>query len=392
MCKVFFKLLLSFSFVLFLSCTINDQKEFLLIFECNSNKSELVTQVKEFEINHPDHFESKLFLAEYYISIGDVDSAFDYLKRAEIVNKKASRDYRDFNYSRLYGYLASVYVNRGEVSIAEDYVNKAICYDKNQISGFEYLLGHIYVLKGEKDKALTIFNDIYSKRPDIATASDLQTYMYLLAEAEDYQRCIEVINVYFGTGQWFGGLGSFSSSVFEKAGMLQESLLCAFLEYEYYSSMTTPNNEKYLENIANVEKLCRENGTIDTVLPVLSLIKNLYTGNEILSDEVHENFITKYLILRNKINAKKINEEELGVLLSLESYFRVFPSYYWSVWESIKIIDGTQSKNYISVLKKVIALNPSSDLSVKARGEIKDIFGLSNSESTDLDLLLFNQF
>ena len=390
MCKIFFKLLLSFSFILFLSCTINDQKEFLLIVESNSNKSEIVTQVKEFEINHPNHFESKLFLAEYYISIGDVDSAFDYLKRAEVVKKKASKENKDINYSRLYGYLATIYVSRGEISIAEDYVNKAINYDEKHISGYEYLLGHIYVLKENKDKALTIFNDIYSKRPDIATASDLQTYMYLLAEAEDYQKCIEVINVYFGTGQWFAGLGTFSSSIFEKAGMLQESLLCAFLEYEYYSSMTTSNNEKYLENIGNVEKLCRENGTIDTVLPVLALIKNLYTVNEILSDEVHGNFITKYLILRNKINEKKIKEEELGILLSLESYFRAFPSYYWAIWESIKIIDDSQSKNYISVLKKVIALSPSSDLSVKAREEIKKIFGFSNSENIDLDLLLFN--
>ena len=191
------------------------------------------------------------------------------------------------------------------------------------------------------------------------------------------------------TGQWFPGLGSFSSNVFEKSGMLQESLLCAFLEYEYNSSMTASDDERFLKNIDSVEQLCKENGTYEEVSPVLYLIRNLYRTNEDIELKIHDNFISKYLIIRNRINDKTVTENDFQVLLSLEPYLRSFPIYYWTVWECVKVIDPAHLKNFVNVLKKTIALSPKSKLADTARNEIKKVFGVSTNEKIDLDLLLF---
>ena len=386
--RILISVLLIVSCVMF-SCSNKVQDEFLSLIESNKSQNEIVSLVKDFEINHPKHFESKLYLAEYFISIDDVGSAFEYLKRAEITKKNAVKNNRDVNFSRMYGNLAIIHLSNGELEIAEEYVTKAIKYDKKQNLGYEYILGHIYVLKEDNQNALEIFNDIYSRQPNIATSSDLQTFMYLLADSENYEKCIEILNVYFETGKWFMGLGSFSSTVFEKAGMLQEAILCAFLEYEYYSSMTEPDDEKYLENLSKVEEMCINNGSIDVVSPIISLIKNLYTKNETLSDSFSSNFISKYLVLKNKINEKNISIEEFAVLLSLETYFQAFPSYYWAIWEGVKIVDNAHKKDYVPVLKKIIALSPSSVLATKARNEVKFLLDGSNPDNTDLDYLLF---
>ena len=375
--------------LLLLSCTSKVQEEFNSITNSKKSDTEIVKLVKEFEIKHPKHFESKLLLAEYYISVNDVDNAYDYLKRAAVVKKYADKKQRDVYYTKLFGYLATIEFSRKEYDSAEINVKNAIKYDKQHTHGYEYMLGHLQVIKENNEDALKIFDDIYAKQPELATASDLQTYMYLLAEAERYEECTAIINTYMATGQWFAGLGSFASTVFEKAGMLQESLLCAFLEYEYNSSMTAPEDEKFLKNIDSVEQLCKENGTLEIVLPVLSLIRNLYTNNENFTVEVHDNFVSKYLIIRNRIKGKTATESDFQVLLSLEPYFRNFPIYYWNVWECVKVIDSNQLKNFVTVLKKTIALSPSSALAETARNEIKDIFGVSSNENVDLDLLLF---
>lgn len=376
------------SLVLF-SCKNQVQEEFNSITNSKKSDVEIVRLVKEFEIKHPKHFESKLLLAEYFISVNDVDNAYDYLKRAEVVKKYADKKQKDSYLTKMYGYLATIEFSKKEYDAAETYIKNAINYDKQHTQGYEYMLGHLQVIKENNEQALKLFDDIYSNQPELATASDLQTYMYLLADAERYEDCTTIINKYMATGQWFAGLGSFASTVFEKDGMLQESLLCAFLEYEYNSSMTVPEDAKFLKNIDSVEQLCKENGTIEIVQPVLSLIRNLYTNNENVTLEVHDNFISKYLIIRNKINSKTVTENDFQILLSLEPYFRNFPIYYWSVWECVKVIDSNQLKNFVTVLKKAIALSPTSALADTARNEIKDVFGVASNEKIDLDLLLF---
>ncbi len=376
------------SLVLF-SCKNQVQEEFNSITNSKKSGVEIVRLVKEFEIKHPKHFESKLFLAEYFISINDIDNAYDYLKRAEVVKKYVDKKQKDSYFTKMYGYLATIELSKKKYDAAEIYIKNAINYDKQHTQGYEYMLGHLQVIKENNEQALKLFDDIYSKQPELATVNDLQTYMYLLAEAERYDDCITIINKYMPTGQWFAGLGSFASTVFEKNGMLQESLLCAFLEYEYNSSMTVPEDEKFLKNMDSVEQLCKENGTSEIVMPVLFLIRNLYINNENITLEVRDNFISEYLILRNKINSKAVTENDFKIFLSLEPYFRNFPIYYWSVWQCVKVIDSNQLPNFVAVLKKVIALSPTSALADTARNEIKDVFGVISNEKIDLDLLLF---
>ena len=57
--------------------------------------------------------------------------------------------------------------------------------------------------------------------------------------------------------------------------------------------------------------------------------------------------------------------------------------------DPVKIVDNAHKKDYVPVLKKIIALSPSSVLATKARNEVKFLLDGSNPDNTDLDYLLF---
>ena len=50
-------------------------------------------------------------------------------------------------------------LSNGELEIAEEYVTKAIKYDKKQNLGYEYILGHIYVLKEDNQIVVKYVTD-----------------------------------------------------------------------------------------------------------------------------------------------------------------------------------------------------------------------------------------
>lgn len=145
------KLLLSISIIclslVLMSCNNRVQGEFNSITNSKKSDTEIVKLVKEFEIKHPKHFESKLLLAEYYISVNDVDNAYDYLKRAEVVKKYADKKQKDSYLTKMYGYLATIEFSKKEYDAAESYIKNAINYDKQHTQGYEYMLGHLQVIK-----------------------------------------------------------------------------------------------------------------------------------------------------------------------------------------------------------------------------------------------------
>lgn len=370
------------------SCSVNKKYNDLL--QTSKSETELLSNLKDFEINNPKHFESKLLLADYYLENNEPETALEYLKRAEVVKKHANRENRNENYSKLYAKQALIYFDAKDFDLAEQKCLEAIKYDKNKRLGYEYLLSHIYIEKQKNEEALSIIEKVYELHPELAGVKDLQAYMYLLAENSKYEKCAEILDLYLKTGKWFTGLGTFASNVYEKLGKNEESFLCAFLEYDYYSSMFQADDERFLENLSKIEKLFKDNGNFNSIEPAFYYVKNLYTSNEDLTNlSLSQNFISNYLIIRNKINNKTVSNNDFSELILLEPYYSSFPVYYWYVWECVKNIDRAQLKNYISVLKKVIALNPSSPYAIKAREEISKEFGDLKLDEVDLDLLLF---
>lgn len=363
--------LLSILIILFSGCTFKTQKEYeQLMNTAQSDVSEVIKSVTEFEISNPNHFESKLFLAEYYLAAGDLVNAENYLKRAETVKKHVARASKKENLTKFYAYFARTEFMKQDYDSAISYANEALKLDKSDLYSMSYLIGHCYVASGNEEEAIKYFDSEYKRNPQTATSNDLQAYMYLLNGADRIDECKAIIAEYITKGKWFYGLGTFCSGVYEKAGDVQNSLLYAFMDYEYYSSMYQGDDVKFVENLKNVEAALKASGQYETAEPAFKLIYGLYTNPGSYFGTVTPNFISDYLIVRNKIKTNDVTQVDFNVLLGLEPCLASFPVYYWSVWECVKQLDEAQLKNYLPVLEKVIALSPSSPYSDLARNEI----------------------
>ncbi|MBR5866638.1 MAG: hypothetical protein IKZ04_01890, partial [Spirochaetaceae bacterium] len=90
------------------------------------------------------------------------------------------------------------------------------------------------------------------------------------------------------------------------------------------------------------------------------------------------------LQLKEKINSKNISEQDFIQLLSLEPYFIQFTSFYWLVWESVKILTFDERINFLSVLKKIIALNPDGMYADFARKEILELMSCEENLSNEM--------
>ena len=55
----------------------------------------------------------------------------------------------------------------------------------------------------------------------------------------------------------------------------------------------------------------------------------------------------------------------------------------------VKNLDESQLKNYLVILKKIIALNPNGVFAQKARVEIETLFDLKIEDINSLDSLIF---
>lgn len=381
-------LLCSLLFLL-IGCSLNSQKKFETLLSNQKELNETIKVITDFEIANPNDFESKLFLADYYIASEDYVNAEIYLKRAEKVKKHAPHKNKKENLSKLYAYLARISFINKEYESVITYGKKSLKYNPTTNYSISYLIGHAYVVMDKNEEALKVFDTEYQKYPDKASPDDLQAYMYLLNDAERINECINIIEQYVKTGKWFYGLGAFCSGVYEKAGNIQESLLYAFLDYEYYSSLYEANDSKFIENLNNVEATLKKNNQYEIAEPIMKLILGLYKDVDNYEASITKNFISDYLLIRNKINKKNVTQIDFNILIEMEPYFSSFPIYYWSIWNCVKILDYNSLKNYLPVLKKVIALNPSSVYSELARNEIAKVFGIKITENTDLDLLLF---
>lgn len=378
-------------FILFTGCNLNMQKKYnALISSTPSDINEIVKDITEFEIENPNHFESKIFLAEYYFACADYDNAENYLKRAELVKKHASRASKNESYAELYTFKARIDFLKKNYESAILNANNAAKYDKLNTYGLDYLIGHCYVATEKEDEAIKYFDIAYKKDPARASENDMRAYMYLLNDTDRIEECKVIMNNFLATGKWFYGLGAFCSNVYEKSGDVQESLFYAFMDYEYISSIFKPDDVKFVENLMNVKAVLEANGQFEKAEPAYNLILGLYTNVSNYSGNITSCFISDYLIIRHKIMAKEVSEVDLNVLLGMEKYFSSFPVYYWSIWETVCLLDESSSKNFLPVLKKVIALSPSSVYSDKARKEISRVFDVKVDTNTDLDLLLFN--
>jgi tetratricopeptide (TPR) repeat protein len=324
----------------------------------------LVSTLEDFTIRHPDHFDSKVDLGIYYLATGEMGRAKDYLRRAE-ADIGGGGDLRDTksggppgedgkNIPLMYGALGQLYLGQGDYEQALEYADRAIETDRGNRETYRFLKGHILIARKEYAPALEIFDGLLRDRregpadevPGQTMAEELRAYLFLLTQAERQADAAAVLDRYFETGAFFPGLGIFAAMVYRAAGERERAAYALYLEQEYRSGYGTLNPES------------RDETTLGDLPPL--------PGNF---------FAAEYLRIKDHIAAGTVSEEQYHRYIELESYFRLFPSYYWNLWLGARLIYPQDYRNFAPALRKIIALDKDGPLARNAWEELTSLLG-----------------
>lgn len=370
--------------LVFAGCKVNNmENEYNGIIQSGKTGEQLLAALSDFEVRNSDHFASKIDLAGYYMLSGNYEQAKNYLLRAEslipdVKRKKSQKQ----NIIILYGSLSYLYLLEQDFSPAESYARKAIDYDVDLGKEYTYLLAQIMYAQGRSDDALQLFDEVYQFLPDKISNDDIKTYVYLLSEKKRYADASKLLDVFFSRNVYFPGLGLFASSVYENNEETEKSILCAYIDYEYYTGYQHINSNDFLANLDRLQKKLTDTNTLGKGIAAIQLIRCSIDGSSIPPDlAVSDFFVAKYLMLKMKLLSGTYTAGEFDEYLQMEPFFSSFPVYYWNVWFAVSGLPVESRKGYTSLLEKILSLSGSGSYSNQARLALGNMIGLSDQDS-----------
>ncbi len=371
-----------FLFIFFLlSCTNVSLDDYDLLKTKNLKGNELLQQVINFEIEHSNHFESKVDLVDLYVLIENYEKAYEYAVRAESVIKNAPKGKKGNKIkSILYGDRAKIEYNFKNYEKALDYANKGIKLDKSHGVYIKFTKAKILFELNKKEDAIALLDDLYKSHSEAASSSNLQFYMYLLADEERYGEASLILDKFFSTGKYYIGLGSFASFIYEKNGDVAKAILSTFLDSEYYACYVETAFSEYLENLKKLETKLKTEGKLSSAENVINYLKSYYTNDLSVNYET-DFFIKNYIDSVKKINSDHFTKDDMSALLNVEKNFSSYPSYYWNSYLAIKKIDSNSKEDLIPILEKIIDLGNKNLYISKAREVLGNLVGLSKEQA-----------
>lgn len=371
---VFFFVLVS----MFSSCNMDRVNREYEDLKKNTLDLNLYQTIFSFEIEHPEHFESKLDLAKLNLFAGNYEKAWEYLRRAEGIYKNSKKTkISKSELSSMYGTFASLYLISNNLTEAEKYINEA-CKIHKFGAYYGYLKGQIDFALQKKDSAWEMFEKTYKRFPSEISISELRTYMYLAAEKKEYKKALKLLELYFEKGTYFPGLGLFASGVYEKNDDYEKSVFMAFLDYEYQSCFSNQDDSKFVTNLTNAISTSENEGNQKGVV-ALKAVQSLYTGDTFPIIET-DFFAYKYLYYKYKYQYSQLTPNDVNYYLSIENKMATFPVYYWILYDVASKSDENEYSNLIFMLEKILLLDKSL-YTKKARIELGKLDGFSEEES-----------
>ena len=371
--------------LLFSSCQNKSHKEYQALKNSKLEGQKLFLSINEFEKTHSDHFESKVDLAQYYFLTGDYAKSIEFIIRAESLVAKIpkTKDNKKL-ISLMYGTRAEIETVNGNYEKAIQYSKKA--FNENKKDGLEwrYIEARALYISKKNTESLNLYDELYAKIPDKANKEDLRTYMQLLHDEKRFDDCISIIEKYLKTGAYFLGLGTFASTAYEKNNDLENSIFHAFLDYEYADCFENLDKNLFLKNLNTLENTFKEShDAINAINIIRKYVEKDFSSSTPIALQ-KESFISSYILTLAETQRGFYNETTLEKLLSLESYFLHFPSYYWNVYQSFVQVKNERRKDFIPLLEKIITLGNENKYIKKAKLELGKTLGLTEIQSQKL--------
>jgi tetratricopeptide (TPR) repeat protein len=358
--------------------------EYLKIKESGLEGPQLLAALTEFEFKNPLNFESKVDLGSYYLMVNNNEKAEEYLRRAESLIKYAvDGPEKRKTIAILYGCLADMLYIKQDYDTALSYADRALL-EESETPAYANLRGHILQAKGDKEGAIEQFCASYKASPDTFLEGEINALLNLYAEKAAYTEALPFLDLYFSRGAYYPGFGIFASSIYEGAGEYGKSIVCAYLDLEYYRSKLGIGEEEIAQNLSRLEVLLREQDRLETAEGDLNLVRSLASAGA-YEEYARDIFLARdYLVLQQKIKTGRASEQEIQAYLGYENFFKHSPGYYVTAWKAFTDHDPYNKANYMAILEKILALKPEKSIDLKVRAWIGESLGLSTQDAEKL--------
>ncbi len=324
MIKKFYSILWVPVLLVLFSCSHGLKKEYLLLKKSGLPQEELVTAISDFDKAHYRFFDSKLDLGVLALVQLDYDKAFSYFNRALALldsGERCSRTQR----ALLYSSLSTVYISRKDIYKAQDFAKKAYeCGRAGKVYGFLY--GRILYSTGNSELALKIFDKTYKKYPQNLDKDSRRVYMYLLADMALYERCIELIQLNAGLGDYYENFGTFASEIFERTGDIGQAVYYSYLEFLFRKNKHQLTDDEFLKNLDLLEAALKKEGVEKGDTAIRQIRSFLSKNTELVP--CGENFVSKYIYYQHKIQLNDLSLDDYKAFAKLEPYFCKLVEFY----------------------------------------------------------------
>lgn len=391
------------------------QESYEKLYLGSASQEELVASLVEFEVTNPNHFKSKLDLAQWYFSLGDHVLSWQYLQRAlSLANESGFRlEFKDFSgdsddsfiisnqisqlnipdgltdidLELLHRLLAYLCLFRDDVQGAEKYSKTSLALSEYHFNSLEnpniapslYLMGQVmfslaededFSQKETMEKALGNFDRAYTLNPQGLASIHLLGYGKLLAQVQRTNEAEFIVEEFLKINSVNPDTLLIAQEIYTNTNNTYKERICNFLAEDYVLGILSLDDKNLIREtnwISEYKKL------IDSVEE-----KNSKTNSEHSGGNQGENVYLKekffgetYCQVSLRSKEGRITNGDLDSLVAVEPYFVNFPSYYWLLWSVAKELG--YSEVFIPALKKIIALNPTGIYAKAARQELQNL-------------------
>ena len=343
----------------------------------------------ELDQAHPGSLALKVDLGAAFLALGDLEQARIYLGAGK---RLAARSKDGQLVALLHAGLAELAWQTGDYDQAARCCETALSLGPEDPAGARFTRARSLAALGETTRALEDFALGWDRQRATMRAEDYIVYARLLAQGGSERRALEVLaerKARFPHGE---GISLEESALYERLGLLEESVLCAYeeLEYQLYAGGTSVTS--ILEGLSALERrlgaLSPEAGR--PARRIAAGLSHHARGQWAHAAEELSNVgavsalpFGRYILLSARLESGRATGSDFQSYLSLEGLYRDLAGYYYHLWRGLKA-SGSAAGPPIEILEKCILLAPRTRAAAESRRELARALGLDPADGEKL--------
>ncbi len=349
---------------------------------------------------YPNSLALKVDLGAHLLATGELEKARVYLEAGERlavrtrVNRFGAGEKDRRLAALLYADLAELSWRTKQHREAADYSSVSLSLDPEDPAGALFTRAKARAALRENEESLADFAKGWESRRSAMVPEDFHVYWNLLSSEGRNGEALATLAAYQARFPYEQGIGLAESLLYERTGLIEESILAAFKELEYQRCAGSATEARML---AGLEDLARklEDPAFNPSRRGKRLVAALgrYAAGDWLGALTALSTITsvsaqpfgRYLLLSAQLEAGKATSADFQSYLSLEPSLRSLASYYHHLWRGLKVCRGLEAVSAaVNIVEKCILLAPRTGIAAESRRELGRIRGLSPADGEKL--------